>query len=167
MEKLFTFKASNSKVKTQIWPKFKLIGDFMSVLVTCQFDEDPIPIIFFQHSRAGNSKVNGQTWLEFEVVKILPLSWLPVSFMMIQSKMKLLSYPQHLLHYKSMGNFFDAQGMYMWLNQIVCTGQKVNPSKILCLSSLSASLKISSPKGNDRSPESNVPTSSHFKQASK
>ena len=25
----------------------------------------------------------------------------------------------------------------------------------------------SSPKGNDRSPESNVPTSSHFKQASK
>ena len=27
--------------------------------------------------------------------------------------------------------------------------------------------KTSSPKGNDRSPESNVPTSSHFKQASK
>ena len=27
--------------------------------------------------------------------------------------------------------------------------------------------KTSSPKGNDGSPESNVPTSSHFKQASK
>ena len=27
--------------------------------------------------------------------------------------------------------------------------------------------ETSSPKGNDRSPESNVPTSSHFKQASK
>ena len=27
--------------------------------------------------------------------------------------------------------------------------------------------KTNSPKGNDRSPESNVPTSSHFKQASK
>ena len=33
--------------------------------------------------------------------------------------------------------------------------------------SLGPSLKTSSPKGNDRSPESNVPTSSHFKQASK
>ena len=32
---------------------------------------------------------------------------------------------------------------------------------------MTPAVKTSSPKDNDRSPESNVPTSSHFKQASK
>ena len=35
-------RASNSEVKNRIWCKFKLVQDLMSVLVTCQFDEDPI-----------------------------------------------------------------------------------------------------------------------------
>ena len=30
----------NSKMTCQIWPKFELVRDFMSVLVTCKFDED-------------------------------------------------------------------------------------------------------------------------------
>ena len=25
-----------------IWPKIKLVGDFMAVLVTCKYDKDPI-----------------------------------------------------------------------------------------------------------------------------
>ena len=36
------------------------------------------------------------------------MSWLPVSLMMIRSKIKLLSCPQYFLHYKYMGKFFDA-----------------------------------------------------------
>ena len=68
--------------------------------------------------------------------EILRLSWIPVSLMMIRSKMK-LSCPQHLLHYKSMGEKIDAQGhVHVTLNQIVWSGQKVNSSEVLCLSSL-------------------------------
>ena len=37
----------------------------------------------------------------------------------------------------------------------------------LLLQHTPGNLTTSSPKGNDRSPESNMPTSSHFKQASK
>ena len=60
----------------------KLIQDFMPVLVICKFEEDPIKTedtivstIFFQHSRAGNSKVNIQMWPEFELIQdfIAPL----------------------------------------------------------------------------------------------
>ena len=56
---------------------------------------------------------------------------------MIRSKI-MLSCPQHFLQYKSMGKCFDVQG-HVTLKQIVCL--KWNASKILCLSSLSASLK--------------------------
>ena len=35
-------KASNSKLTGRIWPEFELIQDFISVLVTCKCDEDPI-----------------------------------------------------------------------------------------------------------------------------
>ena len=58
-------------------------------------------------------------------------------------------------HYKSMGNFSDAQG-HLSLLGVVQSGRNSNSSQILCLSSLHASLKTSSLKGNDRSPESNV-----------
>ena len=35
-------KASNSKVNIPIWPKIKLVRDFMPDLVTCKFKEDLI-----------------------------------------------------------------------------------------------------------------------------
>ena len=37
-------RASNSEVDSLIWPKFKFIWEFMAVLATCKFDEDPIKI---------------------------------------------------------------------------------------------------------------------------
>ena len=69
-------RASNSKVNTPIWPTYKLCRDFMLVLVTCKFDEDPIKIEdtidrtrvkygIFWHSRAGDSKVDSPFWLDF------------------------------------------------------------------------------------------------------
>ena len=60
--------------------------------------------------------------------------------MMIQSKIKSFSFPQHFLHCKSMGKIFDTQG-HVTLKQIIRSGPKWNSSKILCLSSLSAGLK--------------------------
>ena len=35
-------RASNSEVNSLIWPEFEVILDFMVILVTCKFDEDPI-----------------------------------------------------------------------------------------------------------------------------
>ena len=42
--------------------------------------------------------------------ELLCLSWLPATLMMIQSKMNELAWRHHFPHYKSMGNFLDAQG---------------------------------------------------------
>ena len=64
-------------------------------------------------SRADTSKVrvNGQMWSEFELVgdftEACPGR---LYLMMSRSKIKSLSCPQHFLHYKSMGKYFDAQG---------------------------------------------------------
>ena len=35
-------RASNSKMNNPIWPKIKFAQDFMPVLITCNFEEDPI-----------------------------------------------------------------------------------------------------------------------------
>ena len=43
-------------------------------------------------------------------------------------------------HYKSMGNFSDAQG-HLTLQGMLRSGRNLNTSEILCLSSLPASLK--------------------------
>ena len=37
-------RAINTEVNSLIWPKFELIQEFMAVLATCKFDEDPIKI---------------------------------------------------------------------------------------------------------------------------
>ena len=90
--------------------------------------------------------------------EILWLSWLPASLMTIQSKMRALLRPQHFLHYnKSMGNIFGAQGQ-VTLKLIVQSGPKFNLYKILCLSSLSASLK-SKKISNDQELIQSDPTS--------
>ena len=36
------WRAANSIVSGGIWPKFKLIQDFMHVLITCKYEKDPI-----------------------------------------------------------------------------------------------------------------------------
>ena len=79
-----------------IQPVFKLVQDFMPVLVTSKFDEDPIK----------NEQASLGT----------PFS-----------------------HCKSIGNFSDAQG-HQTLYGIVGSGRFPNVLKILCLSSLPASL---------------------------
>ena len=35
-------RANDSKVNSPIWPEFQLMQDFMAVLVTCKFEDDPI-----------------------------------------------------------------------------------------------------------------------------
>ena len=43
-------------------------------------------------------------------------------------------------HYKSMGNFLDAQGQLTPLS-VIRSGQNLNSSEVLCMSSLPASIK--------------------------
>ena len=71
--------------------------------------------------------------------QILRLPWSFLSLMMIQWKTKSLYH----VHYKSIGQNFNAQG-HITRKRIVRSGLKWNLSKILYLSSLSASLKIRS-----------------------
>ena len=58
-----------------MWPEFKLVQDFMAVLVSCKFDDNPVKnedaIVYTTSfcSRAGNSEVDGRMWLEFELVR--------------------------------------------------------------------------------------------------
>ena len=80
----------------------------------------------------------------------LNMSSLPARMKKIKLKMKVLDCSQDFSHYKSMGIFPDAQGQ-LTLQSTVRSGQISNSSKTLWLSSLPAT---SSPKGNDRSPES-------------
>ena len=88
--------------------------DFMAVLATCKFDNDPIknedaivsttfsPLQvygkIFRHSRASNSEANMSILPHIELVR----DFMPV---LVRSKMKVLSCPQHFPHYKSMGAF--------------------------------------------------------------
>ena len=54
----------------------------------------------------------------------------------------------------------------VWI-QTTYVSDITNITLFLCFIQIQTPNTTSSPKGNDRSPESNVPTSSHFKQASK
>ena len=78
-------------------------------------------------------------------LKILCLSWPTASLMTIESKLKAVWCPQHFLHYKSIGNFFHAQGR-VTPKPIFRSGRKLNSSEILCLSLISASLSASNKK---------------------
>ena len=93
-----------------------LVRDVMYVLVTCQYEEDPIK------SRGARvlttlyinfSDAQGQITLELVVVsgrnlnssKLSCMFSLPTRMMMIDSKMKELECSQDFSHYKSMGIF--------------------------------------------------------------
>ena len=133
-----------------IWPDFQLIWDFTSVQIICQFHKDPIK------TKQAMLRIKSNMMLFGTQVQVIPkwrvrsgqtlnlsmvlwLAWFPASLKMIGSKVKSLSSGQYFFHYKSMGKFFIAQGQVTpkW---IVRSGLKSNPSKILWLSSLPASL---------------------------
>ena len=109
-------RARNSEVTDPIRPEFELIRDVMPVLVTNNFDEDPIkvhvlawrhhfPIIslwdFFRRSVTSNSIRNGPIWPKFELFEILCMSLLHLSLTKIGSKLKALVWRHHCPHYKS------------------------------------------------------------------
>ena len=93
----------------------------MDVLVTCQYEEDPIKnrgARVFTTLYINFSDEQGQITLELVVVsgqnlnssKLSCMSLLPARMRMINSKMKELECSQDFSHYKSMGIFPDAQG---------------------------------------------------------
>ena len=86
-----------------------------------------------------NSEVNSPTWPEFEHFRDFMAIQLPASLTKIRSKVKSLSSGQHVLHYKSMGKCFVAQGR-VTPNGIVRSRPNSNCAEILGLSWLSTSL---------------------------
>ena len=71
---------------------------------------DNVIIQVFRHPVADNFVVSGGIWPNFELIQALSTSLLPTRLTKIQLKMKSLQWPQHFSHFKSMGNFLDAQG---------------------------------------------------------
>ena len=90
------------------------------------------PQHFFWRSRAGNSKVSGRIWLEFELIQDF-MPWLPVSLIMIRSILKAVSCLQHFPHYISLRKNFR----YLRAcnpDAVFRCGPKSNSSRILYLS---------------------------------
>ena len=90
-------RTSNTKINILSWPKFELIREFMAVLATCKFDEDPIKIegtIDRTRSNMGFFGSQGQVTPKWKVwsgrnsnsYENLWLSWLPASLMKIRSR---------------------------------------------------------------------------------
>ena len=93
----------------------------MDVLVTYQYEEDPIKnrgARVFTTLYINFSDAQGQITLELVVVsgrnlnpsKLLCMSSLPARMRMIDSKMKELECSQYFFHYKSMGFFQTHKG---------------------------------------------------------
>ena len=112
--------AANSAVLGPIWPNFELVLDVMNVLVTYQYEKDPIKnrgarvlttlyIIFFRRARADNSGVGGGIWPKFELIQAF-MHVLVTCKRMIDSKMKELECSQDFSHYKSIGFFQTHKG---------------------------------------------------------
>ena len=66
-------RAANSIVGGQNWLKFKLIHDFINVLINCKFEKDRIQekvmTTIFRRSKAGNSVVRGGIWPKFILIQ--------------------------------------------------------------------------------------------------
>ena len=91
----------------------ELILDFMPVLATCNFEEDPIKtegaimstIFVFGGAQwhVTPKSINKYGWNSTSF-NILCFSYLPATLMMIQSKLKAISHPQHLFRRSRAGN---------------------------------------------------------------
>ena len=114
-------RASNSAVLGPIWPNFELVLDVKDVLVTYQYEEDPIKnrgARVFTTLYINFSDAQRQITLELVVVsgrnlyssKLSCMYSLPARMRMIDSKMKELECSQDFSHYKSMGIFQTLKG---------------------------------------------------------
>ena len=123
----------------------------MDVLVTYQYEEDPIKnrsARVFTTLYINFSDAQGQITLELVVVsdrklfslKLSCMSSLPARMRMIDSKMKQLECSQDFSHYKSMGIFSDAQGQ-LTPQSLVQSSRISNSSEMLWMFLLSASMK--------------------------
>ena len=123
----------------------------MVVFLTCKNEEDPIKnrgAGVFTTLYIKFSDAQGQITLElvavsgrnFNSFKLLCMSLLPARMRTIDSKMKQLECSQDFSHYKSMGIFPDAQEQ-LTPQSLVRSGRISNSSKMLCMSSLPASMK--------------------------
>ena len=144
-------RAANSTVLGSIWPNFEIVRDVMNVLITCQYEEDPIKnrgARVFTTLNISFFDAQGQITLELVVAsgrnlnssKLLCMSLLPARMRMIDSKMKELDCSQDVSHYKYMVIFPEAQGQ-LTPQSLVRSGRILNSSKISCMSLLPARIK--------------------------
>ena len=133
-------------------PKFELIQAVMHVLVTCKNEEDPIKnegarvftrflplqvyVDFSRRPRAANSAVHGPIWSNFELGR---------DFMVV-----LLTCKNEEDPIKNRGarvfttlyiNFSDALGQ-ITLESVAVSGRNLNSSKLSCMSSLPARMRM-------------------------
>ena len=97
-------------------------------------------INFFRRARADNSGVVGGIWPNLNSSKLSCMSSLLARMRMIDSKMKELECSKDFSHYMPMGIFPDAQGQ-LTLQSLVRSGRISNPSEMLWMFSLPASMK--------------------------
>ena len=112
----------------------------MNVLITYQYEEDPIKnrgARVFTTLYVNFSDAQGQITQSVVVSgrnlnssKLSCMSSLPARMRMIESKMKELECSQDYSHYKSMGIFPDAQGQ-LTPQSLVRSGQISNSSEML------------------------------------
>ena len=102
-------------MKSPIWPEFKLVPDFITVLIMCKFENDLIknevaiiratfsPLYIyrknFHGSRANNSKVNRLIWHEIELIRGFMTVFVTCEIEEAPIKMKSLSSGRHFPHY--------------------------------------------------------------------
>ena len=103
----------------------------------------------FRHSRASNSKMSGLIRPKIELNRAFMPVLVTSNFDDDSIKNERASMETPFSHYKSMGNFLDAQGQLSPLS-VVRSGRNSNSSEILCISSLPASPKRIRPKATKK-----------------
>ena len=146
---LMSIKGSNSVANL---PKFELIQAFMHVLDTCKNEEEPIKNVgarvftrflqskiygdFSRRSRAANSAVLGPIWPNFELVRdgIYVLFTCKYEEDPIKNEGARVDTTLY-------SNFSDAQGQITLL-LVSVSGRNSNSSKLSCMSSLPARMRM-------------------------
>ena len=103
----------------------------------------------FCHLRASNSKVSSLIRPEIKLVRTFKPVLVKSNFYDDLIKHEQASMETAFSNYKSMGNFLDAQGQLTPWSE-VRSGRNSNSSKILCMSSLPASIKRIGSKSTDK-----------------
>ena len=97
----------------------------------------------FRHSRASNFKVSSPIRPEMRLIRAFMPDLVTSNFDGDSIKNERASMETAFSHYKSMGNFLNAQGQ-LTPYSVVRSGRNSNSSEILCMSSLPASIRIGS-----------------------